>query len=783
MIGKQKLWEIKEYDKDKAGGLAAELGVSPLVTGILLERGFETVGEMHDFLFGSKEPFHDPFRMKGVTEAVARIDQALAANEKITVYGDYDVDGITASSLLYLYLKGRGARVATYIPKRKSEGYGLNDDALKNIYEEGTTLLITVDCGISGVHEVENAPKDMDIIITDHHTVPTELPPAYAIVNTKQEDCGYPFKHLSGVGVAFKLCQALEQKRGNASWCELTELAALGTVADIVPLQGENREIVRRGLKAIANTRLVGLQALIRNSGCDNEHIASDTIGFRLAPRLNAVGRLEHAQSAVELLVTEDHKKAEEISIELNRENSLRQEIGKQIMADAERMLAQEERIDTAIVLAKEGWHQGVIGIVASKLVDKYHLPTILISTNEGNAKGSCRSIPSLNLYEAIASQEKLLTQFGGHHQAAGLTLPAEHVEAFTKGFKEYVRSKLSPEDYVPRLVVDSVLCPHRELTLEEVENLRLLEPFGCENNAPVFAYKNAIINNQRLIGADRNHLQFMVQKGDYSYKAIMWNRAELQPVLFEGMLADVAFRPSRNEWNGHVSVQLQMEAIRQRLMLWDARMHEGSKLNFLVRLSKTATSLCLLTNGPLPEDIKKWQESHAELVRVASYKELQTALAKESYGVVVALGLPNRPIRQVITACKEQQLQLLVLLYDQEDCQQEIDVLDAQYPDRNHMIVEYKSIMNKLKSTSTVLESQAGISQDALRVFKELGFIKINQGFVTIGQSNKCSLEDSPHYAALRRERNAFYRLYTENMRLSQYELLRGNAIEKGRK
>lgn len=782
MIGKQKIWEVKEYDKEKAGGLAAELGVSPLVTGILLERGFTTVQEMRDFLFGSAVPFHDPFLMKGMEKAVARIEAALNNDEKITVYGDYDVDGITASSLLYLYLSKRGGKVYTYIPKRKSEGYGLNDEALRTIHEEGTTLVITVDCGISGVHEVENAPRGMDIIITDHHTVPSILPPAFAIVNAKQNDCPYPFKDLSGVGVAFKLCQALEQHRGNYQWCDYTELVAMGTVADIVPLKGENREIVRRGLKAIADTKLVGLKALIRNSGSVSDKIASDTIGFRLAPRLNAVGRLEHAQSAVELLVTEDPEKAEQISVELNRENALRQEIGKQIMAEAEKLLAKRERIDTAIVLAKEGWHQGVIGIVASKLVDKYHLPTVLISINEGNAKGSCRSIPALNLYEAIASQKELLTQFGGHHQAAGLTLPTDNVEAFAKGFSAYVREHLQEKDYCPRLLVDSLLCPHRELTLEEVENLSLLEPFGCENSAPVFAYNNAVINNQRSIGCERSHLQFMVQKGDYGYKAIMWNKAELLPVMFEGMLADVAFRPTRNEWNGHVSVQLQVESIHQKLMLLDSRFHDGSKLQFLQKLIKTSNSICILTDRPLPEDILEWASLNKVFVRVSSYKVMQQAFALDNNAVVVALGMPSRPIRQVITACKEQEIQQLVLLYDQEDCQEEIDLLEAEYPDRNSMIVAYKIIMNKLKETSTVLEKQAGISAHALRVFSELGFIKINQGLVTMGQTKKCRLEDSPYYSSLRKAKNDFYRLYTDNMRLSQYELLRGNVIEKGR-
>ncbi|MBQ2135168.1 MAG: single-stranded-DNA-specific exonuclease RecJ, partial [Phascolarctobacterium sp.] len=393
MLGKQKIWDIQEYNREKAGFYAAELGISSLVTGILLERGFNDVDSMREFLYGSKEPFHNPFLLKGMEATVARVEKALENGEQITVYGDYDVDGITASSLLYVYLERRGAKVNTYIPKRKSEGYGLNDEALKSIFENGTTLVITVDCGISGLHEVAQAPEGLDIIITDHHTVPVELPNAYAIINPKQEDCSYPFKDLSGVGVSFKLCQALEQKRTGTGdfWEELTELAALGTVADIVPLLGENREIVRRGLKAMGSTSLVGLQALIKASGCNRESVSSENIGFILAPRLNAVGRLEHAQSAVELLVTKDVAKAEAIAADLNRENAVRQDISRNIMAEAEAMLAKEEHIDTAIILASEGWHQGVVGIVASRLVDKYHLPTILISINDGMAKGSCR--------------------------------------------------------------------------------------------------------------------------------------------------------------------------------------------------------------------------------------------------------------------------------------------------------------------------------------------------------------------------------------------------------
>ena len=466
---KYQKWHIGTASEQDTA-LLKEAGYPSLLATVLAARGITTAEAAAEAWERESSLTISPMLMRDMDKAEARIQKALANDETIAVFGDYDVDGISASSLLYLYLRGRGAQAQTYIPKRKSEGYGLNDEALKHIAEGGTTLVITVDCGISGVHEVKNAPQSLDIIITDHHTVPEHLPPTYAIINPKQADCTYPFKNLSGVGVAFKLCQALEQKEPGLlpDWTELTELAALGTVADIVPLVGENREIVRRGLQAMETTKLIGLKALIKASGCPEIGLTSDNIGFGLAPRLNAVGRLEHAQSAVELLVTDDEEKAENIAADLNRENALRQEIGRQIMEEAELQLAQQEHIDTAIVLASEGWHQGVIGIVASRLVEKYHLPTILFSLNEGMAKGSCRSIPALNLYEAIAAEADILSQFGGHHQAAGLTLPADKLAEFTTRFKNYVREHLKPEDYYLHQILDCSISGTGEITLRE---------------------------------------------------------------------------------------------------------------------------------------------------------------------------------------------------------------------------------------------------------------------------------------------------------------------------
>ena len=771
MLAKQKIWDIQEYNKEKAGFFAAELGISSLVTGILLERGFNDVDSMREFLYGSKEPFHNPFLLKGMEATVARVERALENGEQITVYGDYDVDGITASSLLYVYLERRGAKVNTYIPKRKSEGYGLNDEALKSIYENGTTLVITVDCGISGLHEVAQAPEGLDIIITDHHTVPVELPNAYAIINPKQEDCSYPFKDLSGVGVSFKLCQALEQKRTGTGyfWEELTELAALGTVADIVPLLGENREIVRRGLKAMGSTSLVGLQALIKASGCNRESVSSENIGFILAPRLNAVGRLEHAQSAVELLVTKDEAKAEAIAAELNRENAVRQDISRSIMAEAEAMLAKEEHIDTAIVLASEGWHQGVVGIVASRLVDKYHLPTILISINDGMAKGSCRSIPALNLYEAIAAESDILSQFGGHHQAAGLTLPAEKVEEFTRRFKAYVREHLKPEDYIPRQTVDCLLGDHGLITVRDLEELSLLEPFGCGNANPVFAFKNALLHNHRSIGRDRNHLQFTVDKGDYSYKALMWHRAELLPLLCENMVADIAFMPRINVWNNETSVQLHAVNLHQKRSVCDLRQSNDNKDRLLKGFVRVADKVVVYVNDKAT--YAGYYEP--EYMEVLNYGEPATA------SKVVLYDLPQQPIRKLFKQLRKDKVDNIILLYNGSDRHAVEKRLQLSYPQREQMAVAYKNVMESLTKGSidkeTLLE-QAGnsVSENALLVMEELGFINLQDGLVVKGIIKKTSLDDSPLYRSLQQQRQQQLSCYLDNLRLSQHDLLR---------
>ena len=781
MLAKERIWEIREYDKHKAGCLAAELGISPLVTGILLERGLNDTESMREFLYGSLTPFHDPFLLKDMEKSVRRIEKALEEGEKITVYGDYDVDGISASSLLYIYLQGRGARVETYIPQRKNEGYGLNDDALQTIAAGGTTLVITVDCGISGLHEVENAPQCLDIIITDHHTVPELLPPAYAIVNAKQADDGYPFKELSGVGIAFKLCQALEQKQPGRlpEWDGLTELAALGTVADIVPLVGENRELVRRGLAAMENTKLVGLKALIDASGLAGQRIASDNIGFGLAPRLNAVGRLEHAQRAVELLVTDDKYKASEIAAELNRENSLRQDISRQIQEQAEALLAQEEHIDTAIVLASEGWHQGVIGIVASRLVDKYHLPTILLSISGDMAKGSCRSIPALNLYEAIAAESDILSQFGGHHQAAGLTLPADKVEEFRRRFKEYVRQALKPEDYQPQQIVDCVISDKGEITLQDLQELQLLEPCGCANLPPVFAFRHALLHNAKAMGREQNHLQFLLDKGDFSYRCIMWNNAQLVHFMYDNMIADVAFQPKINVWHEETSVQLHTVSVRQEMSLGDFRSHLANKYVLLKALVRTHNQLQVFVNDleRIPEELKA--PELAPYIELRAYAEINSA---SDFGLnVVFLEFPRYSLGTLVKKLRKQGVRSLHLLYKQSEQAVLMEQLPLLYPQREEMATAYKLVMDKLQrerelDVKQFLEAhKTQLSKNAVKIMQELGFVSLNNGIIKRNIIKRCQLEDSSLFVKLQAERRALENIYKENLRLSQYDLLRG--------
>ena len=557
----QKKWIIKKDDAPTVKKFSAELGVTELTAKILIHRGITEVEDAKIFLSPETAPFHDPFLMKGMRDAVERIIVAIEGEEKICVYGDYDVDGMTASAILTRTLKKLGAKVENYIPAR-SEGYGLNIPALKKISEGGVTLLITVDCGISNEEQISAVAENLDVIVTDHHLPALEkVTSAVAVVDPNQFDCDYPEKNLCGAGVAFKLSQALFQEVQGKNFQTYTsdiELAALATVADLVPLVGENRKIVKLGLKEMIQTKNLGLKSLIEVAQLGGKKISTGHIAFQIAPRLNSVGRLESASEGLKLLLTEDESQAKILAARLNSINQQRKDIEAEMLAFAEKKVAKlrEEREGnlSTLVIDGENWNGGVIGLTASKLVEKYNLPTIILSVVGEDARGSCRSISSLHIKTALDSMAEIFDQYGGHSQAAGFSIKTKKIPELKKRFDDYVRSHLSDEDFLPVLMVDALINP-ANLTLNDAREFEKFEPFGLGNPKPVLACKNIRAEQAKVIGKDANHLSFIIQDGDKKIRATAWEKGTFATLLKNESI-DFAYEPEINEWQETFSVQ-----------------------------------------------------------------------------------------------------------------------------------------------------------------------------------------------------------------------------------
>ena len=487
-------WHIADAHPQAAERLKAA-GYPCLVSEVLASRGIETAEQAAAFLEHEQRLTYSPFLMADMDKAVARLQQALAAGERMAVFGDYDVDGITATCILVDYLQSRGADVLHYIPRRIEDGYGLSRDAIENLYRQGARLLITVDCGITGVEEVDFANSlGMDVIITDHHECKETLPHAAAVVDPHRPDCGYPFKHLAGCGVALKLVLALGgPDREEALFSRYCTLAAIGTVADVMQMSGENRTIVSRGLAAIDHSYFIGLHALLKEAGLAGREITSVQIGFVLAPRINAAGRMGAADKAAELLLCTDPAEAERMARELCALNRERQNVEQTIYSQAEEMIAHlPDRDRSALVLESSRWHQGVVGIVASRLSEKYSRPSFMIHLNGATGKGSCRSWGGFNLFAALESCKDLLLGFGGHELAAGFTIQEENIPAFRQRMNDYARSFRGGQAPVSELDVDVAITHPSAVTLEELEALSALEPYGSGNARPVFCLLGA---------------------------------------------------------------------------------------------------------------------------------------------------------------------------------------------------------------------------------------------------------------------------------------------------
>ena len=564
----RKKWIVKEADAASVRAVSEALGISELTAKVLYHRGIKDARSAKNFLEPEDAPFNDPFLMLGMRKAVDRIKQALDAKEKICVYGDYDVDGMSASAILIRTLRKFGANVESYIPAR-SEGYGLNAHALEKISAEGTTLLISVDCGITNEKEIATVKNSLDVIVTDHHLPALdEIKSAVAVVNPNQRGCPYPEKNLCGAGVAFKLSQALMQELNGVDFQTYTtdiEIAALATVADLVQIVGENRKIVRMGLKAMRETQCVGLNALLLASGIGaSKKISAGHVAFQIAPRLNSVGRLRTADEGLKLLLIEDAEEARTLARRLNKLNQRRKDIETQILTEAEekvRSLREEFGGDLcSLVISGAGWAEGVIGLTASKLVERYNLPTIILTTPDGIfSRGSCRSISALHMKNALDSMADLFEQYGGHSQAAGLTIATEKVPEFARRFDNYVRNHLRDEDFQPILNVDAIVSP-AEINLDVAHEFDKFEPYGLGNPHPILACKNVRGSSAKAIGSDKSHLSFTLDE-EKNIRAIAWNCGNLAP-LVENESIDLAYEPSLNEWQGEVRIQCTVSSL-----------------------------------------------------------------------------------------------------------------------------------------------------------------------------------------------------------------------------
>ena len=560
-------WRIAEPHPEAAARLTAA-GYPCLVSAVLASRGIATAEEAAAFLEHEQRLTYSPFLMADMDKAVERVQRALADHERIAVFGDYDVDGITATCILVDYLQSRGADVLHYIPRRIEDGYGLSVDAIEGLYRKGTRLLITVDCGITGVEEVDFANSlGMDVVVTDHHECKETLPRAVAVVDPHRPDCGYPFKHLAGCGVALKLALALGgPDREEALFSRYCTLAAIGTVADVMQMSGENRTIVSRGLAAIEHSDFIGLHALLKEAGLAGREITSVQIGFVLAPRINAAGRMGAADKAAELLLCTDPAEAERMARELCALNRERQNVEQTIYSQAEEMIARlPDRDRSALVLESSRWHQGVVGIVASRLSEKYSRPSFMIHLNGDTGKGSCRSWGGFNLFAALENCKDLLLGFGGHELAAGFTIEEANIPAFRERMNDYARSFQGGAAPVSVLDVDVAITHPSAVTLEELEALSALEPYGSGNARPVFCLLGATLLRTQNVGQNR-HLKLRLGKGSAQFDGIFFSTVAEDCGCRPGDRVDAAFYLQVNKFRGSRTVQLQMVDLRPSL-------------------------------------------------------------------------------------------------------------------------------------------------------------------------------------------------------------------------
>jgi single-stranded-DNA-specific exonuclease len=771
MLKAKTRWMVQPSDDTLINTFIDNLSITPLVASLLINRGISSIEQAREFLQTEQQSFHDPYLLKDMDKAVHRIKTAIEKDEKILIYGDYDADGVSSTTVLLTTLQKIGAKADFYIPNRFTEGYGPNEAAFRQAHKSGFSLIITVDTGIAAVHEADVAKElGVDLIITDHHEPGPVLPDALAIIHPKQPGCTYPFKELAGVGVAFKLSHALLGELP----MDLLEVAAIGTIADLVTLHGENRLIAKIGINQLKTTNRTGLKALLKVAKVNSNDLNEDTIGFALAPRINAVGRLQSADPAVDLLLTEDTEEAYDIAQEIDLLNKERQKLVSSITDEAIEEVETRFPIsdNPVLVIAKEGWNPGVVGIVASRLVERYYRPTIVLSIDKekGIAKGSARSIVGFDLFENLSTCRDILPHFGGHPMAAGMTLEVENIDSLRNRLVEKANNILSEEDFTPITKVD-VSCKLEDITVKSIEEMQLLAPFGMHNPKPVVQVEDVTLANIRKIGAEQNHLKLVFEQEEHQLDSVGFGFGYIHDELSPTVTLSAIGELSINEWNNYRKPQLMLQDVKvDRWQLFDFRgTRNVDKL--LKTVTSTENSILITFQASLYESLKKKGfEKNAIFVETNSVAQELNVINKN----LVLLDIPSSLdlLDSLFAQGKPNRIYTVFL--------QEADHFFATIPTRDHFKWYYGFLLKKgsfkLKEQGEQLAKHKGWSKETIefmsKVFFELEFVTIENGVIsTNSTSQKRDLAESKTYKQKQMQIELEKTLlYTSYMQLKQW-------------
>ncbi|SCS27240.1 single-stranded-DNA-specific exonuclease RecJ [Staphylococcus caeli] len=727
MIKSKYTWDVKTPEKEITEAVSSDLKLTPIVKKILESKGITDKEDINDLLKGAQVT-HDPNLMSDMDKAIERINLAIDQNQKILVYGDYDADGVTSTTILVETLKSLGAHVGWYIPNRFSEGYGPNEMAFKNAHEEGISLIITVDNGIQGHEEIQMVQDlGVDVIVTDHHEIGRTMPNAFAIVHPMHPEYDYPFKYLCGAGVAYKLAQKLLDEPP----AHFLALVAIGTVADLVSLTDENRTLVKQGLDVLNQHCPASIKAILKQAG-NNDVITEETIGFIIGPRLNAVGRLEDAALAAELLMTDTGEEAEFLAEQVEFFNQERKDIVAQITEEALAMAdSQVKKGAQFLLLAQPEWHEGVLGIVASKIVETYSLPTLILNIDEGqdHAKGSARSIEQVSMFEILNAHSDLISKFGGHHMAAGVTMPIENIEQLRQGLNDWMTQLASTTSLEPVKKVD-VTIAESDITIKNIQDVQRLRPFGTDFSSPCFKLEDVVVNQAKAIGQDKNHLKLVM--GEQQLQALFWQNGHLANELGAQQPINVIGTLQINEWNGFQSPQFMIQDIASNsLQILDYR--SKRKIN---ELDQDASQVAYLI--------------HDRSEKLGDNYFYYGDTIEQSYDKYVFRDLPPSmdAIKTTLSTMKPSQIYLVL--------NHEHSIYFEGMPKMDTFKQCFKALANKKETNlakegmqlSQFLNIQPSMLKFILKVFLDLEFIKDENGIIKMNSvSTKREIESSKYY------------------------------------